>query len=520
MVSIEREDQSRYELKSREVAKIILSELQATFGYRTASLQLVQGDARTMLAGCGFEDESISQDPLRLVSTDPLICRIVATREPVILGDVSQDPDWSPSPRAHHVKSWIGLPVIHEQKVIALLTLDHDEPGFYTQAIEDHLVSFARTVAPRIVHARLWDSAQRQSRNIEILNEILRVTSAKLGTEDLLSTIAAQIAERLDCSTCTIFFPEEVGGDVRLLPRATHGERTRTMTRSFKLGEGLVGQVFSEGSSLVLADACRDPRFAPPREERNQPRSMLVVPVRVGEQTIGVISADQDEFGWFTESDRQLVEVLGQHLGIAIQRSIGLTLLQDIGNRIVSLESVGDILREVVSGAVRLTNAASGVIFLLTEDGRSVREAFQLAGFSHPPPRLADGDGLTRTVVRTSEVLCIPDITVDARVNPALNQVFRSMIAIPIKGGGKVIGVLYVHDVAPHHFTETEISLLVNLGIQAAIAIQVAKLVHRGIAASQCWGGRCHPRNPTTVRLAQRPVWEAASSTYGRQGGD
>ena len=33
---------------------------------------------------------------------------------------------------------------------------------------------------------------------------------------------------------------------------------------------------------------------------------MLVAPIKVVPRTIGVISADQDEYGWFRESDKRL----------------------------------------------------------------------------------------------------------------------------------------------------------------------------------------------------------------------
>jgi GAF domain-containing protein len=318
------------------------------------------------------------------------------------------------------------------------------------------------------------DDAKRVSRDLTIVNEVLLVLGRNLGTEDLLLKIAQRTVERLSCQRCTIFVPDRECGEVVLTPRAALGW-TGTPTRRFKLGEGLAGWAFSRGEPIMLGNPYDDPRFAPARSENTPPRSTLVVPVTVGGQSIGVICADHNEFDWFSDDDCSLVEILGQQLGIAIQRSITLTLLQDIGNRIASSQKVDDILREVISGAVRLTNTTSGSIYLLSDDGRKVLSSYQMADFRHPLPRLESPHGMTRMILETGRVLCVGDIVADPRVNPALRQVFRSMMGVPLKCDGKVVGVFYLNDVMPHDFSEAELSLVMLLATQAVIAIQMAR---------------------------------------------
>jgi GAF domain-containing protein len=213
---------------------------------------------------------------------------------------------------------------------------------------------------------------------------------------------------------------------------------------------------------------------------------MLVTPVKVGDQTIGVISADQDKFGWFSESDRRLVDALALQAGIAIQRAVGLELLQDIGNQIISLpRNVDEILQDIVHSAVKLTNTSTGVIYLISHDGRSVIKKFHPPDFDHPAPRMDRKDGLTRTAIATGEVLPIPDIRRDPRVNPTLCDRFQSLIAVPLRFEQRVIGVLYLNDEDSHDFTETEVSLLSTLANQAAIAVENARLYEQAQARLQ-----------------------------------
>ncbi len=467
----------RSALGLKETAERVLDELGKVIECRRASLQLLRGDTRTLLAGRGFDVKTFDRWFLRPISHDRLTSRVVASKEPLILSETSKDPDWGVLPGTADVKSWVGIPLIYEQETLGLVTLDHDQPGFYTPAIKDLLVSFANQAAIDIRNARLFDEPQRRIRDLEIVNNVVQIISAQLDTQDLFRTIVSQIADQLRCTHCTLFFPKEEGGELLLVPQVTHGVRQDIMTRRFKLDEGLVGWVFQHGESLVLDNVIHDLRFSPAREKRDQPRSMLVAPVKVGSQTIGVISADQDAYGWFSDGDRRLVDALAQQVGIAVQRSIGLELVHDIGNRINSVQKVEEILPLIVSGAIKLTNTTAGVIYLISEDGQSVIKSFEHPpSFNHPPPRMT-GEGITRRVVSTGEVMIFPDIHQDPLVNPLIHDRVRSMIGIPLKLERRVIGVLYLNDKNPHNFTETEVSLLSTLADQAAIAIHKARLM-------------------------------------------
>ncbi|MBS1826998.1 MAG: GAF domain-containing protein [Acidobacteria bacterium] len=471
------EDEVKFALGSSATAQQILTEWREIAPCRSASLQLVRGDIRTLLAGFGFDSDSSDRGLLRPCSRDPLVRRVVESREPLILSDTHDDQDWTSHPSTFSVRSWICLPIVHDGTVIGLLTADHETAHYYKAELRPALVAFGARVAPQIWHARLWNSAQRLIRDMEIVNEVVKHIGAKLDTDELLRAIVDQVAENLGCSHCTIFLPVEEDGETFLVPRVAHGASGTTLTRRFRTDEGLAGMVFTTGLSLVSPSAEKEAQFAPARKPRSTERSMLVAPIRVGHHTLGVVSADQDAPDWFTESDRRLVDALAQQAGFAMQRSIAVTLLQDIAERIIDSASVQDVLREVALGAIRLTNTTAGIIYLISEDGRSVVDVFRTADFDHPPPRLHLENGITRTVIRTGDVIRMADIQKDGRANPDLKVLFRAMIAIPLKTGERVSGVLYLNNKGPHDFTDTEVSLLLTLANQAAIAIGKAKLM-------------------------------------------
>jgi GAF domain-containing protein len=466
------------ELELKEVAGRILDELGKVVEYHKASIQLFRGGARELLAYRGFNTKHFDPWLLRPISEDRLVGQILADKKPRVLSKTSDSPYWETRPSTANVQSWLGVPLVYRDGVIGLLTLDHNVPGFYTQAIEGLLVQFANHAAIAVANARLFSDAQRRIRDLEIVNSIVRTINTKLDTKDLLQTIVSQIAEELNCSHCTIFLMHKNGDDYFLVPEVTHGRRSKNiLTRRFGPGEGLAGLVFREGKTLIVDDVTGQPQFAPARDARGKPRSMLVVPVKVGDRTIGVISADQDARGWFSENDGRLVDALAGHAGIAIERAMGLRLLQEVGTRIIAFDEEESILQRIVAGAIELSHTNAGIIHLISDDRQSIIKSYpHPTDFAPAEPRMRTKEGVTRQVVDSGKMIIISDTYLDDRVRLDLRDHARALIVTPLMIDQRVVGVLSLYDRETHFFTETESSFLATLASQAAVTIKNADL--------------------------------------------
>lgn len=376
-------------------------------------------------------------------------------------------------------KIWLGTPIISRNKIHGVLVVqDYENENTY----DDHDLSVLQIIASQVAIAidnfQFIKNERRRIRDLEIVNSIVHTISTKLNPDDLFQTMVTQIADKLNCTHCTFFLREEIDGEMLLVPQKTHGlHKTQIMSRTFKSGEGLAGWVFQHGQSLVLADARTDSRYAQARQRENLPHSMLVAPVRSGNRTIGVISADQDEYDWFSESDRQLVDTLTRHAGIAIERALGLNLLKEIGLQLISSEDEEKILQRIISGAIHLTNTSSGIIYLISEDGKPIIKKFPYPLNSpYPEPHMEQDIGFTRQIIKTGKSIIIPDASKDKRLNTEWRKDIVTMIGVPLKIRKKVVGILYLNAKEPLTFTETEISLLEILASQAAIAIYNSNL--------------------------------------------
>ena len=81
------------------------------------------------------------------------------------------------------------------------------------------------------------------------------------------------------------------------------------------------------------------------------------------------------------------------------------------------------------------------------------------------------------TAVREGRVVVIPDIARDERMAPwrelALNQGHRSCIALPLKQGNEVIGVITAYSAQPHFFADLLIESLIEVATDLSFALEI-----------------------------------------------
>jgi len=98
--------------------------------------------------------------------------------------------------------------------------------------------------------------------------------------------------------------------------------------------------------------------------------------------------------------------------------------------------------------------------------------------------RLKMGEGIAGWVARTGEAVIVPDTARDPRFTSKVDRLTgfktRSLIALPIRNKGRLIGVLeLVNKIGPSPFNQEDLEFLTVAANQIGIAIANARLYHR-----------------------------------------
>ena len=204
--------------------------------------------------------------------------------------------------------------------------------------------------------------------------------------------------------------------------------------------------------------------------------------IAAGQRSVNVAIDSKDEVGRLATSFNEMTVSLARN-EIALERKVGETqTLYEIGQEIGAQVALGPTLQLIVDRARNLLRAEGSRLalrqpgsdtFAIQAHSGSVTDSFAVM-------RFRPGEGFTGRVILTGAPMIVKDYRQEYPDSPFLAAVeeagVRSLIAVPLKARGALIGVLAVDSHTPHAFREEDQQLLSALADQASIAIENAQL--------------------------------------------
>ena len=482
------EERTRNEVSAaptlNSVSAKILSDLRRHIDFTTASLQLIRNDTRALLAGIGFDVSQSNPYLIRPVSKDPIVKEIVTSLQPVVIANTSSFPHWERQEETSRVHSWIGLPLVFVDKALAILTIDHDQPGHYTLSADEveRLMQYGRDAAVQLHQALVYDDADNRIANLRLMNDVTDAVGSKISTDDFAKDIVARVVERLRCDQCTIFLRERGNGNASLKAHATSGRFSAFLAeRSYDITQGVeatspVQTAFLRGKIQSNDSPGIDLMRADQKEQRARPRSFIAAPIAAGDHRLGVLFAEKNEGGLFAESHKLMLDNVAHYAGIAIERDLGLDILQATAIKMLQETNVTGVLDDIVDRLVSFAAVDSAVVQLVDRKG-TVTKSIASHCTTNTSQRKVYLDALTREALKGEVFLA--DTAENPFVDMPLKQYFRSILGIPLALNGQAMGALFLFSRTLRTFSDTERLLLRFLGEQAALVIQKTQAQER-----------------------------------------
>jgi len=341
------------------------------------------------------------------------------------------------------------------------------------------------------LEARLRD----KDLEVEALRQIGQAMGLLFEVEEMLRMVADIIVRVTGTDLCLIYLLDE--SKTELILRAASRPASGTIGKiRLKVGEGITGWVAKERRHVALGrEAWRDSRFKRvPGFREDSYHSMLSVPLPGKEDLVGVINVRTNPPHEYTQTQIDLLNSIASQVGGAVEnflqyqrmekRASHLTTLSEISRTITSELYLEEVLQLIVAMTAESMNFKICSVMLLDEDKQELvikaTQSKSRAYIKKPNLKLAEsvagraiveGQPISVLDVRKTPGYRYPDI--------AKREGLCSLIAVPLKVKGKIIGVLNCYTARPHVFTDEELALLTALASHAAIAIENAKLMVR-----------------------------------------
>lgn len=161
---------------------------------------------------------------------------------------------------------------------------------------------------------------RRRADQLRAINEVARRVSAILSLEELLPYVVNSLQKTFNYYNVNVFLLDRAQGSVVL--KAAAGQANGVIPTGFliRLHEGIVGRVADTGTALNEGDITVG-RGRLSSGEVAHSRSELAVPIKIGDEILGVLDIQSTEVNAFDEIDLFTAQTLGDQLGIAIENA-------------------------------------------------------------------------------------------------------------------------------------------------------------------------------------------------------
>jgi signal transduction histidine kinase/DNA-binding response OmpR family regulator len=257
---------------------------------------------------------------------------------------------------------------------------------------------------------------------------------------------------------------------------------------------GVAGSVLrNEKPVLVRDEADRAQVFAEINQQGGyQTRSLMAVPVLLGGQVVGVMEAVHSEPNAFDQGDLNLLETTAAWTAIALgnarqhkalqrqlQESQALASISQALNETLELDRILDLIAN--SARQIIPQVERAVIHLFDEDQQVLKPIAISSEFNMGEQYLSmrAGIGVAGLVLDQGITLNIGDTEQDERFVPQEGRgsgYLRSLLVAPVQSGDHRLGTISVSSAIPYAFSRADDRLLTILGVQAALAIEGARI--------------------------------------------
>ena len=425
--------------------------------------------------------------------TSPIAQRAIGQQQAVVVEDVHKilSAEMLPAVRARtqdmltrlRLARAIFAPLVIGRRAQAILIIaGHDLQEVDTPAF----AAFARQVAVTLENAQLYAEATQKTEEVAALNEIAAIVSRSLDLPAVLDAALSQLRRVVDYDRAAIYLDD--GRRLVVAASRSQEDATPPVRDLLPRNNSYYEYLSSTREPMIVSDANVSEQFA--STVAGTPHSWMGVPLLAQGSLIGFVSIDKNQPAYFTAEHARRAQAFAQIAATAIEnarlfdrerRALDeLSALAGITEAGLSVLRLDDMLHELIRRVVKSTGAAAGMILLVEGDHLVTRAVVGL-----DPSVVGQvekvGQGFGGRIAATAQTLIIADAQTDPLADsPPIRQAgIQTMLGVPLKASGRVVGVAHIDFKAVRAIEATEIARFEVMADRAARAIENAQLVKR-----------------------------------------
>ena len=209
--------------------------------------------------------------------------------------------------------------------------------------LEGHLYKMSRRAA----------AFEEEHNNMVALTNISQMVNSSLEVDEVLRIAMDTVVKMINAERGFLMLRD--GENAMTIRTARNWEQESINSKESSTSRTIINRVIESGEGILTTDAQEDPRFGAQESIiAHNMRSILCVPLKVKNELIGVIYADNRiRSGIFTEASRNVLSTFGNQVAIAIENARLFTSLRHTLAEVTELKNLMDnIFSSIASGVI------------------------------------------------------------------------------------------------------------------------------------------------------------------------
>lgn len=295
---------------------------------------------------------------------------VALSGEPILVSDVTNEPRYIPV--KEDIQTELAVPMKLEHELIGVLNVDSTRKHAFTQEDVALLTLLANQSAQVIHNGNLFDTVNRQVKELSTLIEINKMIASSLSVEKILNQIVERTAELMHSNICSIMLVSEDGKSLEL--KAYYGGDFNLQRKSIPISGTLYGKVLRDKKSRRIKNL-RDVKHEKLEEitDNEGIHALLTVPLVARDVAIGLLNIYKSYSYEFSDEEKRLLRTFADLCAVAIDNAHlheQTVLLEDQARRAGRVAAVGEL---AVGIAHEIRNPLT-IIKMIFEAGETLNE--------------------------------------------------------------------------------------------------------------------------------------------------
>ena len=486
-------------LEVRTLMENVASLIHDRFGYQYVQLFTVHPNRRLIeyQAGSGERSAELEGYTLSLDEGEGIIPWVARERKIVLANDVRTDERYRPSPLPpEDTASELCVPLLYDDEIVGVLDIQSNMPDMFTENERVLFEAVADNIATAIHNADLYHSEQWRRQVGDSLREVAGLISADVGVDDVLEAILSELDRNLAVDISGIWLLEDDELYLAACHNCDENQLEATLYSIPGAHDTLMDVLYSENPVIRKPT---DPIWITGIVAGfDQDYSGLAVPLRVGDQNLGVITLSHSTPGRYGHEAQAMTTTFASYAAVAIEnarlydsaqeQAYASAALLQVAQAIVSLSDLDEMLGTIIRIMPILVGVERAALYQWDAEKDIYRPSQQYglseaddATFWHRSFSLGEFAFLDLCRGATGMMACeLPDqrgldawLSVDPTQEVNLGNPGALLFAVPIAVKNDLYGVILIEEAAGGlRFRSRRLEIITGIAQQAALAIQ------------------------------------------------